>query len=328
VLGNASFHLAAPNVENALFGTTTPIALPSGNFSSLQLLGTAVNGEQNSQSITINYTDGSSTTILQNFSDWSSFGNNPNESVAIQTTHRNVQSGGMQAQTFNLYLYKLPINPNKTVASVLLTKNSNVVVLAMTLTSSPAPVACNQGTSANLAGSFNLNGIYTDGTQFSSSALDGGGTAYSANQLGNASGAAGIVIGDVNFQLAAPNGPNALFGTTTPVPLPQGQFATLQMLGTGVNGPQNIQPITINYTDGSSTTILQNFSDWSSFANNPNESVAIQTAYRDLQSGGRQTEPFNLYLYKLPINSSKTVSSVLLTRNSNVVVLAISLTTH
>jgi hypothetical protein len=47
------------------------VSLPAGKFSGLLLLGTGVQGSQLSQTIMVNYTDGSSAQFAQSFSDWS-----------------------------------------------------------------------------------------------------------------------------------------------------------------------------------------------------------------------------------------------------------------
>ena len=44
--------------------------------------------------------------------------------------------------------------------------------------------------------------------------------------------------------------------------LPAGRFNTLQILATGVQGNQAAQTFTITYTDNSTATFTQSFSDW------------------------------------------------------------------
>ncbi len=320
ILNGVQFNLGTPNSLDAISAAGQTIALPSGKFISLQLLATGIQGNQTAQTIKVTYTDGTTAVLTQSLSDWFTPALNRGEQEAVAMPYRNSASGAKDNRQFNLYGYTLLLNNTKTVKSLTLPSNRNMIILAVTLTTQPL------GTEVNLATAFNRNGIYTDGTVFTTPGLDGDGFAYSANQLGNAAGATDIVVDNVTFHLAAPNVANALFGTTTPIALPNGNFNTLQLLGTGVNGEQNAQPITINYTDGSSDTIMQSFSDWTQFSGNQNESIAFQTANRDFQSGTIQSQAFNLYLYRLPVNPSKTVASVLLPGNSNVVFLAMTLT--
>ena len=48
----------------------TTIALPAGNDSTVNLLATAVNGNQVNQTFVVTYTDGTTTSFTQSLSDW------------------------------------------------------------------------------------------------------------------------------------------------------------------------------------------------------------------------------------------------------------------
>jgi hypothetical protein len=52
-------------------------------------------------------------------------------------------------------------------------------------------------------------------------------------------------------------------GNGKTVTLPPDNFPTLQMLATGVEGTQLAQAFKVTYTDGTSGTFTQSFSDWS-----------------------------------------------------------------
>src|SRR6202012_1246907 len=99
----------------------------------------------------------------------------------------------------------------------------------------------------------------------------------------------------------------------------------LDLLATGVNGSQTAQTFIITYTDGTTSTVTQNLSDWGSPQNYSGESTAVTMQYRDESNGDEGTGPFYLYGYSFPINSSKTVQSVALPMNRNVVVLGYAL---
>jgi hypothetical protein len=105
--------------------------------------------------------------------------------------------------------------------------------------------------------------------------------------------------------------------------LPAGQFSTLNLLGTAVNGNQTSQTFTVTYTDGSTATYTQSLSDWFTPQGYSGEATALSTAYRDDSSGGQQDATFNLYGYSFALNSSKTLQSLTLPTNRNVVVLAV-----
>jgi hypothetical protein len=114
--------------------------------------------------------------------------------------------------------------------------------------------------------------------------------------------------------------------TGASIPLPAGQFTSLKMLATAVNGNQRGQSFTVTYTDGTKSTVAQGLSDWFAPANYPGETTALTMAWRDNSTGTTDGETFHLYEYSFPLNSAKTVSSISLPNNRNVVALAITLT--
>jgi hypothetical protein len=183
------------------------------------------------------------------------------------------------------------------------------------------------GTPVNLSPAYNRNGIYTDGTQFDNEGLDGIGYAFSSNLL-----TPNRIFDGVQFNFGAPNQPNAVYGDDRAINLPAGQFATLRLLATGAEGPVLNQNITVTYTDGSNSTFTQNFSDWCSCSSNPGEqpgeSLAVVMPYRISSGGTKDDRPFYLYGYSFTLNRAKTVQSLSLPNNRDVVVLAATLTTQ
>ena len=65
-----SFTLGGAGIADAVHGGT--IAVPVGHYSSVKLLGAAVQGNHVGQPFVVNYTDGTSDTFKQSMSDWSS----------------------------------------------------------------------------------------------------------------------------------------------------------------------------------------------------------------------------------------------------------------
>jgi hypothetical protein len=191
------------------------------------------------------------------------------------------------------------------------------------------PITGGFGTAVNLTPAYNLSGFYTDADQGAiTTGLDGVGFAYSANLLNS-----GLDFSGVQFTFGLPNQPNAVYGTGTPIALPAGNFATLQLLATGIEGNQASQTVTVTYTDSSTSQFTQSFSDWCSHLNggctstggNSGESVAVAMPYRD-SAGGPDDRVFYLYHYSFSLNTGKTVESVTLPNNRDVVVLAATLT--
>ena len=166
------------------------------------------------------------------------------------------------------------------------------------------------------SGGYNVSGIYTDGTSFTTGGLDNDGTAYSSNLLGSS-----LTWNGTSFTFGPANAPDAYSSET--ITLPAGEFSTLNLLATAVNGNQTSQTFTVTYTDGSTSTYTQSLSDWFTPQNYSGEAIAQSMAYRDASSGSEQNATFNLYGYSFALNSGKTLQSLTLPTNRNVVVLAV-----
>jgi hypothetical protein len=177
--------------------------------------------------------------------------------------------------------------------------------------------------STAVAGSgYNVNGIYTDGTTFNTGGLDNDGNAYSANALG-----ASATWNGTTFTFGAANALDAWANTT--ITLPSGQFNTLTILAAAVNNPGTVaETFTINYTDGTTTTLGQAVSDWFVPQGFTGESVAKSMAYRNQSNGTKDNRTFDLFGYSFAINPNKTVKSLTLPATRNVVVLAAALATN
>ena len=117
--------------NNAIQATGQTVTLPSGSYAAVELLATAVNGNQTNQTFTVNYTDGSSQTFSQSMSDWHASESYAGESVAVTSAYRNTSNGGQLAGTFNVYGYSLVVDSTKTIASITLPNDKNVVVLSI-----------------------------------------------------------------------------------------------------------------------------------------------------------------------------------------------------
>ncbi len=321
VLNGVHFALGQADQPDALYAAGQTFTLPAGTHNALQLLGTGIDGAQRNQTITITYADGSTSQANLSFSDWYSPSTHVDEGNAVSMAYRDTATGGQDARQFNVYAYTIPLVPNKQAVSFKLPNNRAVILLSATATNLPL------GSEVNLLKTFNAEGIYTDGATFpADGGLDGSGAAYSANLL-QLSARAGqtVMVGPSQFYLAPANSPDVLYGTGQSIALPAGQYTYLKLLGTAVQGDQTTQPVTIAYTDGSTQTFQQSFSDWSSLSGYNNESLAIQTAYRDYNDGTQDQQAFNVYLYTFPLQPGKTAKSVTLPDNRNVLILAATL---
>jgi hypothetical protein len=312
---NLVFDFGPANAADAVYCAGQTINLPAGNFNTLQLLATGVEGSQSSQIFTVTYTDNSTATFTQSFSDWANPQSYSGEFTVVRMPYRNSGSGTKQTLNMTVDGYVFTLNPMKTVKSVTLPVNSDVVLLSMLLATDPATVS--------LAGYYDRAGIYTDGTTFTNPAtggLDGGGSAYSGTLLGG-----GLTWNNSVFAFGPVNATNVISCTNQTITLPPGNYSRLQMLATGVEGDQSSQSFLVTYTDTTTTTFVQSLSDWFTPQNYPGESRAVIMSHRDSSNGTTDNRTFYLYGYSFALNSAKVVQSVRVPNNADVVVTAISL---
>jgi len=86
VLSMISLVCAAAGTVDAVSSTT--IALTAGNFSTVSLLATGVDGNQPNQTFVVSYTDGTTTSFTQSLSDWYTPQNYAGESKVSQMPYR------------------------------------------------------------------------------------------------------------------------------------------------------------------------------------------------------------------------------------------------
>jgi hypothetical protein len=189
------------------------------------------------------------------------------------------------------------------------------MLLAMMLANNPATVA--------LGSYYNRAGIYTDGTSYTNpptGGVDTGGYSYSGTLLGSSQ-----TWSNTLFDFGPLNATNVISCAGQTIALPAGNYSRLRMLGSGVNGNQPSQSLVVTYTDSTTATYVQGFSDWFTPQNYSGESKAIPMGYRN-SSNGSSSENNSLYLYgySFALNAAKTVQSVSLPVDGNVVIAAIS----
>ncbi|HTW59185.1 MAG TPA: hypothetical protein VMD99_13720 [Terriglobales bacterium] len=176
------------------------------------------------------------------------------------------------------------------------------------------------GTQVDLSSEFNLYGIYSDGTTYTTGGLDGDGYSYSANLLTSSR-----VLNGLLFTFGPANELDAIGCSGQSVTVTQGSYSTLALLATGIEGDQSSETFTVNYTDGTSSKYTQSFSDWFTPQNFPNEYESVAMAYRNYENGTKDERQFNLYAYRFTVNPAKTVESITLPDDADVVVLAATL---
>jgi hypothetical protein len=139
-LGNAitwngsTFILGAPNGNSAVSNATVP--LPAGSFGRLDVLAARTYGSA-SETFTVTYTDGSTSTFTQGISDWFGPANGtavyPGQSTAVYAPYLHDGGSGSLGDPVAIFAYSFALNPAKTVQSVTLPADGDVGVFAMNL---------------------------------------------------------------------------------------------------------------------------------------------------------------------------------------------------
>ncbi len=207
-----------------------------------------------------------------------------------------------------------------TVANITGTSGTDTQTLALTLAVSAAVGTTGSGAQIDLSSQFNLYGIYEDGTTYTTGGLDGMGYSYSANLLTGSR-----VLGGVLFDFGPANNLDAVAAKGQSLAVSPGQFSSLVLLATAVEGNQASQTIKVTYTDSTTSQFTQSFSDWYTPQNYAGESEGVAMAYRDFEDGTQDQRTFNLYAHRFALNSAKSVQSITLPNNASVVVLAATL---
>ena len=132
-----TYSLGPANLPDAV--TSTTIATPQGNFAEMTLLGAATTTGQTNQCFTANYTDGTSSTGCWNMSSWLQPAGYSGETTVQTTPYVNTGGGGRVTEYASLYGYQIPLNSAKVLQSLTLPNNRNIVIVAMSLSTSNTP---------------------------------------------------------------------------------------------------------------------------------------------------------------------------------------------
>jgi truncated hemoglobin YjbI len=257
--------LGAGGTANAVSSTTVP--LPTGNYTTLSLLGSAVHGSQTNQSFVVTYTDGTTTKFTQSLSDW--WGppqNYAGESQVLRVPYLVTPSGATLNEVVFVYGYTFAINSAKTLKSLTLPANRNVVVLAVDVSAGATSVR------VNLASVDNVVGIVSNGTAAANGGWDNSGYAYSASLLGTLITSAGTT-----FTLSAPRSATPLVSQTLQI---SGTPATTAEVGQFYS----FTPTVVASAGSSLTYAVANMPAWAQF------SAATGTLSGTPSTGGAATD--------------------------------------
>lgn len=124
---------------------------------------------------------------------------------------------------------------------------------------------------------------------------------------------------------------NAIDCTGQTITLPSGKYNSLWILAAAANmggtGLLN-QTLTVNYTTGVAQTITQSFSDWWQPQNFPGEFAVYTMPYFNVWNGTQNSTSrpaYYIFNYDYSLDTTRTVSSLVLPNNGNLTILAITL---
>ncbi|WP_370373268.1 NEW3 domain-containing protein [Catenulispora sp. GP43] len=176
----------------------------------------------------------------------------------------------------------------------------------------------------SLAATFDNVGVSDDSTP-SPGDFDGYGNSYSKQALSAAgvNSGATLTYNQTSFTwpsaAAGANDNTIADGQIIPV---SGTGASLAFLGADIGGSSG--PVTVYYTDGTTSTSSLGFPNW--LSDTPTQFGAqpvITTTYRNTQSGpANQGNQYNVYYNSVPLTPGKTVSGVQLPQNPSIHVFA------
>ena len=311
-----SFELGSPNQPDVLAanGQTVPV---SGTGNVLTLAAAAINGGQENQQILLTFTDSSTATWTQSFSDWCNPQNYAGESPISTQSYLNTLSGEQVSTANNVYGYSYALPEGKTLASITLPHNLNLRVLDATVASS---------TSVDLSGDFNFWGIAHGQTQAANNeGFDHNGHYYYSGDLPSSLtwGSATFNFGPTSTSKHGTN--NFVQAQGQSIGLPAGDFGMLFLAAAAANGSQENQQFTLHFSDGSQETWTQSLSDWCSYESFEGQTVlSTQSNWVD-QVGNVRSQTNRVYGYAYQLPAGKTLTSITLPNNHDVGVLGISL---
>jgi hypothetical protein len=165
---------------------------------------------------------------------------------------------------------------------------------------------------SNVADYFDNAGTSPDTNQQCAN-FDGDGYSYSANALAAAGITPGASLTSSGVTYAWPNvqpcnADNILPAGQTMLVTGKAGATKLGLLGSSTNGG-SAGPLTLTYTDGTSTTQTLTFNDWASGPDSTDAAVATMP-YRNSTSGSSQSITMYVFATTVPLDPTKTLASI------------------
>jgi hypothetical protein len=305
--------VAAGTPDNVVASGQT-IAL-SGSGTDLGLLGSSQNGTATG-TVTVRYTDGSTTSTTLNMADW--YANAPavGNQLLTTTSSWNFQSNSLGAHPVSLYFASVPLAKGKTVASVTLPTLSTgggttaMHVFAMAIGSGTPTVGAPY---SSVAAAYDNVGI-SDNSDPAAADFDGTGDSFSAQALAvatpNALSPGQVTVGGTTFTWPATGGPDNVIADGQIIDV-SGSGTELGFLGSAAFGEASGSG-TITYTDGSTQSFSLSMADWYNNAAVTGDQIAATTSSWNFSSSTQTAHPVSIYYASVPLDKGKTVASVTL----------------
>ncbi|WP_422448703.1 glycoside hydrolase family 38 C-terminal domain-containing protein [Thermoanaerobacterium sp. DL9XJH110] len=124
--------------DNMVRAAGQEISLPAGSYDYLYILGASAGPGKSGGTFTVKYDDSSTTDIYVQFKNWTSRIGGWNRAVAkdvigLPMTHNHSEAGDSILKNSFLFVYKVRLNPSKTVESLVLPDAAGIKIAAMSL---------------------------------------------------------------------------------------------------------------------------------------------------------------------------------------------------
>jgi beta-glucosidase len=292
-----TFPAQAPGTPDAINAAGQVVRF-SGSGSALVILGSAHNGTGQG-TMTVTFTDGTTTNVPISFADWYSNAPTGLSSVVASSHWNQPPTGGIGDHVVGLYGEVYPIPADKTIADLTLPNVGNLNLFSIsTANPGPNPTAPAGVPFASAADTVAVS----DDSNPAVGNFDGAGNSFSAQRLA----ALGITPGGpvtvdgatLTFPAQAPGTPDAVSakGQTLTV---DGTGHKLTLLTTANNG-EILAFLQVNYSDGTNQQFPIDVNDWYNNQAAPGSSIVATTIWN--QQPDNPT-PHDASLYGLTIDT-------------------------
>jgi hypothetical protein len=170
-----------------------------------------------------------------------------------------------------------------------------------------AGIAIGTQAQVNLDSYYNQAGFFSDGTVYSSAlGFDLSGWSYPSAELGTH-----ITYDGFDFSLGAvaSNDVVSCSGAAQTISLPSGRYSKILLLASAIGFGTSQVTLTVHYTDSTSSSYVQNFSDWVNTSTEVGQTAVASTTHRNFHDGASDTNPAYVYGYSFTLDATKGISS-------------------